>query len=195
MCLLYFLSLRLHQCRPSLQSSQQEPRRSYWRREVSLGGMLRLNQLKCNFSCSSVNVEKIKSRSPQNLVVKKVQNEDLNACFLKQAKPYVSLSLMQTSLEVVLLFVFPPPVKPVFIICYIFVNRHVGDLGNVTAGTDNIAKIDITDKMLTLTGPLSIIGRTMVVSKKCQSFSVSLTENIELLDSVYIFCWFKTNFI
>ena len=43
--------------------------------------------------------------------------------------------------------------------------RHVGDLGNVTAGADNVAKIDITDKMLTLTGPLSIIGRTMVVRK------------------------------
>lgn len=43
--------------------------------------------------------------------------------------------------------------------------RHVGDLGNVTAGADNVAKIDITDKMLTLSGPLSIIGRTMVVRK------------------------------
>ena len=43
--------------------------------------------------------------------------------------------------------------------------RHVGDLGNVTAGADNIAKINITDKMLTLNGPLSIIGRTMVVRR------------------------------
>uniref|UniRef100_A0A667XKI9 Superoxide dismutase 1, soluble n=1 Tax=Myripristis murdjan TaxID=586833 RepID=A0A667XKI9_9TELE len=42
--------------------------------------------------------------------------------------------------------------------------RHVGDLGNVTAGADQVAKINITDRMLTLTGPLSIIGRTMVVS-------------------------------
>jgi len=45
-------------------------------------------------------------------------------------------------------------------------DRHVGDLGNVTAGDDNIAKIDITDKMLTLNGPLSIIGRTMVIHEK-----------------------------
>lgn len=44
--------------------------------------------------------------------------------------------------------------------------RHVGDLGNVTAGGDNIAKIDITDKVITLTGQHSIIGRTMVVSKR-----------------------------
>uniref|UniRef100_C3KGY9 Superoxide dismutase [Cu-Zn] n=1 Tax=Anoplopoma fimbria TaxID=229290 RepID=C3KGY9_ANOFI len=44
--------------------------------------------------------------------------------------------------------------------------RHVGDLGNVTAGGDNIAKIDITDKIITLTGQHSIIGRTMVIHEK-----------------------------
>jgi len=41
--------------------------------------------------------------------------------------------------------------------------RHVGDLGNVTAGADGIAPIDITDKLITLMGPHSIIGRTLVV--------------------------------
>ncbi|KAL0994917.1 hypothetical protein UPYG_G00129280 [Umbra pygmaea] len=45
-------------------------------------------------------------------------------------------------------------------------NRHVGDLGNVTAGADNVAKFKIEDKMLTLTGPNSIIGRTMVIHEK-----------------------------
>ncbi|KAG7516212.1 superoxide dismutase [Cu-Zn] [Solea senegalensis] len=45
-------------------------------------------------------------------------------------------------------------------------NRHVGDLGNVTAGDDNVAKIDLTDKMITLSGPHSIIGRTMVIHEK-----------------------------
>ena len=54
----------------------------------------------------------------------------------------------------------------VLIQVFFYVNtRHVGDLGNVSA-KDNVAKIDITDKMLTLTGPLSIIGRTMVVRKR-----------------------------
>ncbi|XP_063059379.1 superoxide dismutase [Cu-Zn] [Engraulis encrasicolus] len=44
--------------------------------------------------------------------------------------------------------------------------RHVGDLGNVTAGDNKVAKIDITDSQLTLTGPNSIIGRTMVIHEK-----------------------------
>ncbi|KAK3521977.1 hypothetical protein QTP70_020593 [Hemibagrus guttatus] len=45
-------------------------------------------------------------------------------------------------------------------------NRHVGDLGNVTANSDGIAEINIEDKQLSLTGPHSIIGRTMVIHEK-----------------------------
>ncbi|KAI9542357.1 Superoxide dismutase [Cu-Zn] [Dissostichus eleginoides] len=45
-------------------------------------------------------------------------------------------------------------------------NRHVGDLGNVTAAADNVAKLNITDKMITLAGQYSIIGRTMVIHEK-----------------------------
>jgi Cu-Zn family superoxide dismutase len=41
--------------------------------------------------------------------------------------------------------------------------RHAGDLGNVSAGTDGVAKLDIKDKAISLSGPLSIIGRTVVV--------------------------------
>ena len=33
-------------------------------------------------------------------------------------------------------------------------DRHVGDLGNVTAGDDGVAKIDIKDKMIALSGEL-----------------------------------------
>ncbi|XP_062392388.1 superoxide dismutase [Cu-Zn] [Sardina pilchardus] len=44
--------------------------------------------------------------------------------------------------------------------------RHVGDLGNVTAGGNNVAKINIEDSLLTLNGPNSIIGRTMVIHEK-----------------------------
>ena len=42
-------------------------------------------------------------------------------------------------------------------------SRHVGDLGNVKADESGIAKVDMTDKFITLNGPLSVIGRTMVV--------------------------------
>ena len=44
------------------------------------------------------------------------------------------------------------------------INRHVGDLGNVTAGENGVAEINITDKLISLTGANSIIGRTVVVS-------------------------------
>ncbi len=41
--------------------------------------------------------------------------------------------------------------------------RHVGDLGNLTAGADGRATIDRVDSMLTLSGPNSIVGRSVVV--------------------------------
>jgi len=41
--------------------------------------------------------------------------------------------------------------------------RHVGDLGNVVAGADGIAKVDITDSIISLSGEFSILGRTLVV--------------------------------
>lgn len=41
--------------------------------------------------------------------------------------------------------------------------RHVGDLGNVEAGANGIAKIDITDKVIQLQGDHNVIGRTIVV--------------------------------
>eukprot|EP01133_Synstelium_polycarpum_P011946 gene11946-13921_t len=42
-------------------------------------------------------------------------------------------------------------------------NRHVGDLGNIAAPGDAVTKHTITDKIITLFGEHSIIGRTMVV--------------------------------
>ncbi|KAF4082062.1 hypothetical protein AMELA_G00147380 [Ameiurus melas] len=45
-------------------------------------------------------------------------------------------------------------------------NRHVGDLGNVTADSKGIADFTIEDKQLSLTGQHSIIGRTMVIHEK-----------------------------
>ncbi|KAF8721036.1 hypothetical protein HU200_023449 [Digitaria exilis] len=42
-------------------------------------------------------------------------------------------------------------------------NRHAGDLGNVTAGADGVANINVSDCQIPLTGPNSIIGRAVVV--------------------------------
>mgnify|MGYP006299699935 CR=1 FL=1 len=43
--------------------------------------------------------------------------------------------------------------------------RHVGDMGNVTAGSDGVAKLDYEDPMISLTGEHSIIGRSVVCHK------------------------------
>ncbi|CAG8655032.1 8778_t:CDS:2 [Funneliformis caledonium] len=42
-------------------------------------------------------------------------------------------------------------------------NRHVGDLGNVTANQAGEVQTVITDKQIKLLGPNTIIGRTMVI--------------------------------
>ena len=42
--------------------------------------------------------------------------------------------------------------------------RHVGDLGNIVADDSGVAKVDITDKHIQLSGANSILGRTVVVS-------------------------------
>jgi superoxide dismutase, Cu-Zn family len=41
--------------------------------------------------------------------------------------------------------------------------RHAGDLGNIVANGEGVAKIDIEDKQISLTGNLSVLGRTVVV--------------------------------
>jgi Cu-Zn family superoxide dismutase len=49
--------------------------------------------------------------------------------------------------------------------------RHVGDLGNVTAGEDGTATIDIKDTVLELGGPHSILGRGLVVHANPDKFT------------------------
>ncbi|TPX35442.1 hypothetical protein SmJEL517_g02189 [Synchytrium microbalum] len=41
--------------------------------------------------------------------------------------------------------------------------RHVGDLGNMVAGPDGVIKGSVSDSQVKLIGPLSVIGRTIVV--------------------------------
>uniref|UniRef100_L7M2Y2 Superoxide dismutase [Cu-Zn] n=1 Tax=Rhipicephalus pulchellus TaxID=72859 RepID=L7M2Y2_RHIPC len=42
-------------------------------------------------------------------------------------------------------------------------NRHVGDLGNVEAGDNGVAKVNIEDSVISLCGEHNIIGRSLVV--------------------------------
>ncbi|KAK0454251.1 superoxide dismutase [Desarmillaria tabescens] len=41
--------------------------------------------------------------------------------------------------------------------------RHVGDLGNIQSDASGVAILDITDEIISLNGPLSIVGRSIVV--------------------------------
>lgn len=42
--------------------------------------------------------------------------------------------------------------------------RHVGDLGNIEADGSPVTKVNICDSVISLSGSLNIIGRTLVVS-------------------------------
>ncbi|CAG7718356.1 unnamed protein product [Allacma fusca] len=44
--------------------------------------------------------------------------------------------------------------------------RHIGDLGNIYADEHGVAKIAIQDSLISLSGPLSVVGRTVVVHEK-----------------------------
>ncbi len=53
--------------------------------------------------------------------------------------------------------------------------RHVGDLGNVTAGADGVATIDMTDKQLAFSGAHGIVGRAVVVHAKADDLKTQPT--------------------
>ena len=42
-------------------------------------------------------------------------------------------------------------------------SRHVGDLGNIQAGPDGVAEGTIIDRLVKLSGPTSVIGRSMMI--------------------------------
>jgi Cu-Zn family superoxide dismutase len=44
--------------------------------------------------------------------------------------------------------------------------RHIGDLGNLEANAAGKAHLELTDKMLKLTGPSSIVGYAVIVHEK-----------------------------
>ncbi|CAE6495574.1 unnamed protein product [Rhizoctonia solani] len=41
--------------------------------------------------------------------------------------------------------------------------RHAGDLGNIEAGADGVAKVDIYDQWISLSGETSVLGRALVI--------------------------------
>ncbi len=50
-------------------------------------------------------------------------------------------------------------------------HRHVGDLGNITADDSGKATIHKTDKVISLHGPHSIIGRSLIIHEKVDDYS------------------------
>jgi Cu-Zn family superoxide dismutase len=55
--------------------------------------------------------------------------------------------------------------------------RHVGDLGNIEAGTRGIAAINFTDSLISLHGPHSIIGRALAVHNGTDDLGKAGTED------------------
>lgn len=53
--------------------------------------------------------------------------------------------------------------------------RHMGDLGNIEADKSGRAKLEVTDKMMGLEGPHSIVGRSVVVHAKADDFKTQPT--------------------
>jgi superoxide dismutase, Cu-Zn family len=49
-------------------------------------------------------------------------------------------------------------------------SRHVGDLGNITADSDGTATVDDYDSMITFSGSNNIIGHSLVVHAKPDTF-------------------------
>jgi Cu-Zn family superoxide dismutase len=55
--------------------------------------------------------------------------------------------------------------------------RHVGDLGNITADDDGKAKINFKDKIISLHGKNSIIGRAVIIHADADDFKTQPTGN------------------
>lgn len=53
--------------------------------------------------------------------------------------------------------------------------RHVGDLGNIDADSSGKAHLELTDKMMTMSGENSIIGRGVIVHEKADDLKTQPT--------------------
>ena len=54
--------------------------------------------------------------------------------------------------------------------------RHVGDLGNINANEEGVAKVNLTDKLISLNGPNSIVGRALIVHADVDDLGLGGTE-------------------
>jgi Cu-Zn family superoxide dismutase len=57
------------------------------------------------------------------------------------------------------------------------VKRHEGDLGNIEADSSGKAHLELTDKMMTMSGEKSIIGRGVIVHEKADDLKTQPTGN------------------
>jgi Cu-Zn family superoxide dismutase len=55
--------------------------------------------------------------------------------------------------------------------------RHEGDLGNIEANSSGKAHLELTDKMMTMSGDKSIIGRGLIVHEKADDLTTQPTGN------------------
>jgi superoxide dismutase, Cu-Zn family len=55
--------------------------------------------------------------------------------------------------------------------------RHEGDLGNIEADSSGKAHLELTDKMMTMSGEKSIIGRGVIVHEKADDLKTQPTGN------------------
>ena len=55
--------------------------------------------------------------------------------------------------------------------------RHVGDLGNIVADKNGEARLEVTDNAMSLEGPKSIIGRSIVVHAQADDCETQPTGN------------------
>jgi Cu-Zn family superoxide dismutase len=56
-------------------------------------------------------------------------------------------------------------------------SRHVGDMGNIKADENGVAKIDLDDDQMSFDGPNSILGRGLVVHEKADDLKTPPSGN------------------
>lgn len=53
--------------------------------------------------------------------------------------------------------------------------RHLGDLGNLEVDKNGMAKLEVTDDLISLDGPKSIVGRSVIIHARADDFKTQPT--------------------